>query len=157
MQKKLVTDTKLSQTADLNKDKLAKPSLFKLAACFMYDLLVVAAISLMAAAVFIALLGDATHGIKRYALQLFLWLIVGAYFVWCWHKTGQTLAMQTWRLKIVNQHNQLLGMPILFKRYVLATMSLMLLGLGFLWVIIDRDKLYLHDRLLNSKIVFIPR
>lgn len=157
MQKELVTDTKLSQAAHLNKDKLAKPSLFKLAACFMYDFLVVTAIGLMAAALFIGLAGDATHGIKRYALQLFLWLIVGAYFVWCWHKTGQTLAMQTWRLKVVNQHNQLLCMPILFKRYILATISLMLLGLGFLWVILDRDKLYLHDRLLKSKIVYIPR
>jgi len=156
MQKKAVIDsTNLKQAAHLNKPNLGKPSLFKLAACFIYDTLVVAAICLMSATVFILLIGDATHGLKRYALQLFLWLIVGAYFVWCWHKTGQTLAMQTWRLKVVNKDNQLLIWPILLKRYVLATMSLMFLGLGFLWAFVDRDRLYLHDRILASKIVYM--
>ena len=151
----LIETTSLTQAANLNKPSLVKPSLFKLAACFLYDLLVVVAVSLMTVAIFILLIGEATHGFKRYALQLLLWFTVGTYFVWCWHKTGQTLAMQTWRLKVVNQHNQLLDLQMLLKRYVLATFSLMLLGLGFLWAIVDRDKRYLHDRILGLKIVYI--
>jgi uncharacterized RDD family membrane protein YckC len=82
---------------------------------------------------------------------------VGAYFICCWHKSGQTLAMQTWQLKVVNQSNQLLTWKMLTKRYVLATLSVILFGLGFFWALIDRDKLYLHDRILASKIVYIPR
>lgn len=158
MQKKAVIDTAgLAQAANLNKNNLAKPSLFKLVACFVYDLLVVLSICLVSGAVFILVMGDATHGLKRYILQFFLWLVVGAYFICCWHKSGQTLAMQTWQLKVVNQSNQLLTWKMLTKRYVLATLSVILFGLGFFWALIDRDKLYLHDRILASKIVYIPR
>jgi uncharacterized RDD family membrane protein YckC len=129
------------------------PSLLKLGACFIYDTLVVIAISFFCGWLFLWLVGDATHGAKRYALQLFLWLSVGVYFVWCWSKSGQTLAMQTWKLKVVDQQLQLLTIKTAVARYVLACISLMLLGLGFLWAIVDRDKLFLHDRLLRSRII----
>lgn len=129
------------------------PSLLKLGACFIYDTLVVVAISFFCGWLFLWLVGDATHGAKRYVLQLFLWLSVGVYFVWCWSKSGQTLAMQTWKLKIVDQHLQLLGIKAAVARYVLACVSLMLFGLGFLWAIVDRDRLFLHDRLLKSRII----
>ena len=133
------------------------PSLTKLGACLIYDALVVIALSFACAWAFLWLVGDATHGIKRYALQLFLCLSVGTYFVWCWLKSGQTLAMQTWQLKLVNQDAQLLSVKVAVARYILACVSLMLFGLGFLWAIIDRDHLFLHDRLLQTRIIVVPR
>jgi uncharacterized RDD family membrane protein YckC len=133
------------------------PSFIKLGACLIYETLVVIALSLAATAIFVLLLGEATIGIKRYLLQLFLWLTAGVYFVWCWHRKGQTLAMQTWQLKLLNQEAQLLPLKAAVVRYVLASLSLMLFGLGFLWIIVDRDRLFLHDRLLKSKIIYAPR
>lgn len=129
------------------------PSLFKLGACLIYDALVVIALCFVCALVFLWLVGDATHGIKRYLLQLFLWLSVGVYFVWCWLKSGQTLAMQTWQLKLVSQDGQLLSVRLAIARYVLACASLMFFGLGFLWAVVDRDRLFLHDRILKNKII----
>ena len=32
---------------------------------------------------------------------LYLYLVLGFYFVWYWTKTGQTLAMQTWRIRLI--------------------------------------------------------
>lgn len=133
------------------------PGLLKLGACLIYDALVVIAISFACALVFLWLAGDATHGVKRYLLQLFLLLSVGFYFVWCWLKSGQTLAMQTWQLKLVSQNGQLLSMHVAIARYLLACVSLALFGLGFLWAIIDRDRLFLHDRLLKTHIIYAPR
>jgi len=133
------------------------PSLFKLGACLIYEVLVVVALSLAATTIFVLLLGEATVGIKRYLLQLFLWLAVGVYFVWCWQRKGQTLAMQTWRLKLLNQDAQLLTLKAATIRYVLASLSLIVFGSGFLWLIIDRDRLFLHDRLLKNKIIYAPR
>ena len=133
------------------------PSLLKLGACLIYDALVVIAISFACALVFLWLAGDATHGAKRYLLQLFLLLSVGVYFVWCWLKSGQTLAMQTWQLKLVSNNGQLLSVNVAIARYMLACVSLMLFGLGFLWAIIDRDRLFLHDRLLKTHIIYVPR
>jgi uncharacterized RDD family membrane protein YckC len=133
--------------------QIQAPSLLKLGACFIYDTLVVIAICFFCGWLFLLLVGDATHGIKRYALQLFLWVSVGVYFVWCWSKSGQTLAMQTWKLKVVDQQLQLLSTKAAVVRYALACISLLLFGLGFLWAIIDRDRLFLHDRLLGSRII----
>ena len=134
-----------------------KPAWLRLAACMLYDGLVVLALSFALALGFILLFGDASHGLKRYALQLFLWLGVGLYFVWCWRKSGQTLAMQTWQLKLSDGQTKLLNWPQALIRYALASLSLAAFGLGFVWAVFDRDGLFLHDRLLNSRITFVPR
>ncbi len=134
-----------------------KPAWLRLAACMLYDGLVVLALSFALALGFILLFGDASHGLKRYALQLFLWLGIGLYFVWCWRKSGQTLAMQTWQLKLSDGQTKLLNWPQALIRYALASLSLAAFGLGFVWALFDRDGLFLHDRLLNSRITFVPR
>lgn len=147
----------------MNKDEVSNPdctqtpSLIKLGACFIYDALAVVALCFVSALVVIILIGDASYGLKRYLLQVVLWLAIGIYFVWCWKKTGQTLAMKTWQLKLVNKDGKLLPLNLAMARYVLSTLSLMLFGLGFLWAMVDPDHLYLHDRLLNTHIIFVPR
>lgn len=147
----------------MNRDEVSKPnfqqtpSFIKLGACFIYDALAVIALCFVSALVVIILIGDASHGLKRYLLQIVLWLAIGIYFVWCWKKTGQTLAMKTWQLKLVNEDGQLLPLNLAMARYVLSTLSLVLFGLGFLWAMVDRDHLYLHDRLLNTHIIYVPR
>lgn len=147
----------------MNKDEVSNPdctqtpSLIKLGACFIYDALAVVALCFVSALVVIILIGDASYGLKRYLLQVVLWLAIGIYFVWCWKKTGQTLAMKTWQLKLVSKDGQLLPLNLAMARYVLSTLSLMLFGLGFLWAMVDRDHLYLHDRLLNTHIIYVPR
>lgn len=125
----------------------------KLGASLLYELLTMIAIVFVSAAVFLLLFGDASTGFKRFGLQLFLWAVLGAYYTWCWIKSGQTLAMQAWKIKLVNEHNQLVDWKLSLIRYVLATLSLTVLGLGFLWAIVDREHLFLHDRLLNTKLV----
>ncbi len=137
--------------------ELKAPSLLKLGACLIYESLVIIALSFACALAFLLIAGDASHDIKRYVLQLFLWLSIGIYFVWCWQKSGQTLAMQTWRLKILDKNNQILTIKLAIARYILASASLMLFGFGFLWAIIDRDRLFLHDRLLQTQIIVVPR
>lgn len=129
------------------------PSLIKLGVCLLYELLTLIAIVFVSAGIFLWLFGDATHGPKRLLLQLFLWAVVGAYLVWCWLKSGQTLAMQAWKIKLLDRHNQLLSLKFAVLRYMLASLSLMLFGVGFLWVIVDKDRLFLHDRLLQCQLV----
>lgn len=132
---------------------MVAPSLIKLGACLLYELLTVIAIVFVSAGLFVWIVGDATYGVKRLLLQIFLWLIVGAYFVWCWQKSGRTLAMQAWKFKLIGDDSQLLSLKIAILRYMLATLSLALGGLGFMWAIVDSQRLFLHDRLLKSRIV----
>ena len=41
------------------------------------------------------------EGWRLHLLQLFLLLLFAAYFLWCWLRGGQTLAMKTWRIRLV--------------------------------------------------------
>lgn len=135
---------------------LKAPSLVKLGASLVYDALAVIALCFACAWLFLWVIGDATHGLKRYGLQLFLYISVGAYFVWCWLKSGQTLAMQTWQLKLVCQDEKPLSVQLAIARYILASLSFTLFGLGFLWAILDRKHLFLHDRLLKTYLIYAP-
>ena len=37
-------------------------------------------------------------------LQLFLLALFAVYFLWCWLRGGQTLAMKTWRIRLVSRN-----------------------------------------------------
>lgn len=79
------------------------------------------------------------------------------YFLWHWHSGRQTLAMQTWRLKLVCAGNS--RRPTLLRlavRYVLAWPSIGLCGIGLLWALLDQDRQFLHDRLAGTQIIFVP-
>ena len=53
-----------------------------------------------------------------------VYLLFGIYFVWYWKKTGQTLAMQTWHVKLVNLDGNLLSRNQGLIRYALSTLWL---------------------------------
>ncbi|HCU84267.1 RDD family protein [Methylophilus sp. UBA6697] len=122
----------------------------------VYEALLLLALALALTAAYVMLLGDASHGWKRLGLQALLWLVMGAYFVRCWVVTGQTLASQTWKLKVVDQHGQLLDVQQAVMRYVLAGVLLLPAGLTLWWALLDREQQFLHDRLLGSRIIVLP-
>lgn len=53
-----------------------------------------------------------------------VYLLFGAYFVWYWKKTGQTLAMQTWHVKLVDLEGRLLSRNHALKRYAIGSLWL---------------------------------
>ena len=126
------------------------PSLSRRTASLLYDGLLLIAILLFATFLFVILFGDATESPKRYFLQLYLWLVAGIYFVWSWLHGGQTLAMQTWHIRVTNQAGKNLNKRQAIKRYILATLFF---GLRFLWVLLDREGLYFHHRLTGSGLI----
>ena len=128
-------------------------SLTKRYAACVYELLLLIAIWLLCAGLFVMVFGQADSSNKRLFLQIFLWLVTGIYFVFCWHKSGQTLAAQTWKIKLVNAQNETLSTTQATKRYALASASLLACGLGYFWAIVDKEQLFLHDRLLGTRLI----
>jgi uncharacterized RDD family membrane protein YckC len=57
---------------------------------------------------------------RRTALQVVLLVVIGAYFVWCWTRSGQTLALKTWDLKVVGPDGRPPGAGRAAARYLLA-------------------------------------
>ena len=53
-------------------------------------------------------------------LQAFLFVVLAMYFVWFWTHGGQTVAMKTWRLRVVTADGRPLGQGRALARYVLS-------------------------------------
>ena len=128
-------------------------SLFKLFASCVYELLLLIAIWMLCTGLFVRLFGQATPSYKLLQLRLLLWLVTGIYFVWCWCKSGQTLAARTWKIKLVNQDGTVLSIKQSVIRYALVSLSMLAFGLGFIWALLDKDRIFLHDRLLKTRFI----
>ena len=85
-----------------------------------------------------------------------IFIVLGIYFVWFWQHGGRTLAMQTWKLSIVNAQGGPPALKQLLLRYCLSWPSLLFYGVGLVWALFDRDRLFLHERLSGTCIIFAP-
>ncbi|HEX4944559.1 MAG TPA: RDD family protein [Usitatibacteraceae bacterium] len=131
----------------------APPGVARRLACATYELLLLAALVLVATYPFIALAGESTSGVRRHLLQAYVLTVVGAYLVGFWTHGGQTLAMKTWRIRLERADGGRVGVGRALRRYVLAIAGIAALGIGFLWAFVDRDGQFLHDRLAGTRLV----
>ena len=133
------------------------PGIARRLASAFYDLLLVAALVLIATFPFLAFFGDSTLGWRRHVLQAWVVFVTGAYFVWFWTRGGQTLPMKTWHIRVVRSDGQPVGMARAIHRYVIAILGLLAAGLGFAWALVDRDRQFLHDRLAGTALIDTTR
>jgi uncharacterized RDD family membrane protein YckC len=121
----------------------------------VYESLLLAALLMAGALPFSVAAQPADSLAARPLLQLYLLALAGAYFTWQWLHGGQTLPMKTWRMRLVTREGAALTRGHALKRLVFAVAGSALLGAGFLWALVDRDRRFLHDRLAGTKIVRI--
>jgi uncharacterized RDD family membrane protein YckC len=84
-------------------------------------------------------------------------LSCGGFYVWFWCHSGQTLGMLAWRIRLQNSQGELVSIGQAIGRFLLAWPSFWCLGLGYLWLFIDKDKSTLHGRITGSKVVILPK
>jgi len=138
------------------KPGLAPPGIVRRLASMCYDLLLVSAILivfLILPQVLIAYFAQRIATANGLWVHLFLVLLI--YFNGFWCYGGQTVAMKTWRIRLVSRD----GLPVrpaqALLRYLLCWPSLALGGIGILWAIFDHDGQFLHDRIAGTKLVSV--
>jgi uncharacterized RDD family membrane protein YckC len=116
----------------------------------VYEALLAFAVAFFAGALFLVASGgrDATQGWLRHELQLVLGLALAAYFLFCWLRGGQTLAMKAWRIRLVDVTPR--------KALIRLLLAATLLPLSILWALADRDRQFLHDRLAGTRLIGAP-
>lgn len=130
----------------------ARPTLRRLAGSLFYESLVVFSLLMVGFWIpqtILAGAGVAMHG-RLMILHIFLLLML--YFVWFWINGGQTLSMKTWRLRLISADGYRLRPAQALLRYLAAWPSVVFL-IGLLWVFIDRDRRFLHDRIAGTRII----
>jgi uncharacterized RDD family membrane protein YckC len=156
------------------------PSVLRRLASMLYESLLLFAVAYLAVALFLlASRGEMAVGWMRRLEQAYLAAVFAAYFLYCWLRGGQTLAMRAWRIRLVAPGHarvpagtallRLLYAAILIGAFVaaivaafvhrdpwLAFASLTLTGVGWGWALLDRDRQFLHDRLAGTRLVLVP-
>ncbi len=137
------------------------PSLLKQLASLFYEILTMIALAFVGVGIFVTVFGDASDDpVKRTALQLFIWLLLGAYYVVSWVKRGQSLAMRSWQIKVVPTDSDKRHLPLsvttAMLRYLLATFSVGIFGLGFLIGLLPNQQ-FMHDQLLQLSLIDLKK
>ena len=123
----------------------------------LYEFLLLFAIGFLATWLFQFAAGTlAIEGWRRHLLQLFMLAVFAIYFLRCWLRGGQTLAMKTWGIRLVakNGHGPLTPGAAL-ARFIYALLLVPAL-VGIFWAVVDRDRQFLHDRLAGSLLIPVP-
>jgi uncharacterized RDD family membrane protein YckC len=118
----------------------------------VYEGILLFAVVFVASWLFIGLARDAQQGPLHFVFQVYLLSVCGAYFMFCWVRSGQTLPMKTWRMKLVMASGEAITMRAAFLRYAVAVPA-MLTGIGIVWALFDRDRQFLQDRVAGTRIV----
>ncbi len=144
-------------------------------ACWVYEGMLLFAVVFIAGWFFstIGQMRNAMDG-RRVLLQGFIFVVFGVYFVWFWHK-GQTLAMKTWHIRVVDIAGQQISQLRALARYLLSWLwfvpplamaaifklsggqtTVVVLG----WVVfyallarLHRDRQFVHDALAGTWLV----
>jgi uncharacterized RDD family membrane protein YckC len=122
----------------------------------VYELLLVTAVVFVASFLIIPVVGDLHAPWQRHLFQVYILGVLFAYFSAFWLRSGQTLAMKTWRIRLVSPDGAPLSLKQAALRFVLALLGLLLAGVGFWWALFDRDRQFLHDRVVGTRLVRVP-
>jgi uncharacterized RDD family membrane protein YckC len=136
---------------------IVTPGLLRRLAAMLYDGLLLLALIMVVTAILTLPLGMPT-GYRLTALQFLLFEIVPLiFFCGFWVYGGQTLGMRSWRLKLLRADGTPVGWRDALKRHFAALLSWLAFGLGFFWILLDRDALAWHDRLSDTRLTLQER
>ena len=155
------------------------PTIRRRLMAMLYELLLITALEFFANLAFIVITGN-RQGPLFHALGIALFFAVAAgYFIHAWCGSGFTLAMKTWRIKVVAVGHARVPFPAALLRHVLAwcwllpalflshalrlghgqTGLALLAGIAVwaLTALLDPDRQFLHDRLARTRLIELPK
>lgn len=145
-------------------------------ACMLYEAVLLFGVVFLADYLFDTLTQSRHALMLRNTRQAWLFIAIGVYFVWSW-RYGQTLPMKTWHIRLLGRDGQPPGWRVCLARYVLAWVPVLIAAALvfavqrvsqlpatsllvvfapmaiFVWSWLDRDGLFLHDRILSTRLV----
>lgn len=143
-------------------------------ACWLYEGMLLFGVIFIAGYLFSAL-SQTRHALdNRLLQQAFLFVVLGIYFTWFWAK-GQTLAMKTWHIRILDRQGRPISQPRALLRYVLSWLwflpplagvapfhlsggesAVIVLGWIAIWALLSRfhaQGQFWHDALAGTRLV----
>ncbi len=141
-------------TSTSNADHPPTPaSLLRRLAALFYDSLLLLAIWFIATAILLPFTAGEAIPANNPLMSTYLLFISFFFYGWFWTRGGQTLGMRAWRLQLRNLRPGPVTWLQALLRFMVALPAGLLLGLGYLWMLVDKQKLTWHDRYSETRIV----
>jgi uncharacterized RDD family membrane protein YckC len=123
----------------------------------LYDTILVIALLLFASVPFVIF--RAGEAVEPYTIghQVTLLLVVLAFFIGFWSRSGSTLGMLAWGLRVETPDGNTPSPTAASIRCAAAVLSWIPLGLGFFWQLWDREQMTWHDRLSGTRLRYYPK
>ena len=143
-------------------------------ACWTYEGMLMFGVVFISGYLF-STLSQTHHALdNRHGLQAFLFVVFGIYFTWFWAK-GQTLAMKTWDIRLVDRYGRPATQGRALLRYVLSWLwflpplavmapfdlpmreaGVIVFGWVLVWALLSRfhpERQFWHDALAGTRLV----
>ena len=136
------------------------PGFFRRCAAISYDILVACGVLIFAAALVVVPLGvifSIEIGSGNFLYQAYLSTVIFIYFAWFWVHGGQTPGMRAWRIRLIREDGNNIRWLDALIRFLWAIAAWTPCGLGFIWLLVDRNKLTWYDRLSRTRPVMLKR
>ena len=133
-----------------------KPAgIFRRLAAMFYDAIVLLAILLLATLILMPFthghfITSGNHFYQGYLLSLSI-----SFYVGFWFYGGKTLGMLSWQIKVISCCDRKLSFSQCIKRFLLALPCIACFGLGFFWLVFDKNKQTLYDRWSKTRVVIV--
>jgi uncharacterized RDD family membrane protein YckC len=159
---------------------IGTPTVRRRVIAMVYEAFLLIAVEALAVFLYLLATGNRETPAYRAGLMSFLFLVTAAYFVHAWSGSGFTLAMKTWRIKLVKVGFSKVPLRNAALRYLLAwgwfAPALLVGGLMDLhhvkeWAVVlilgmvawgltaflDEDRQFLHDRIAGTRLIALPK
>jgi uncharacterized RDD family membrane protein YckC len=162
-----------------SKSLVATPTLKRRLICLVYEAFLLTAVLMFGFLFYSFASGLMSEHTKLVVSQIVLFAVAGVYFVTSWTGSGHTLAMKTWRIKLVKVGYAKVPMKAALVRYVCAWGWLLpalavcfafglkgkamaaALAVGVVaWALtafLDKDRQFLHDKLAGTRLISLPK
>lgn len=125
----------------------------------LYDFMIIVAIWMLMGFARLPFLEPGVDAMNDQAgpgFQSLLFLITFGFFAFFWRRTGQTLGMQAWRIRVQNSDGRPVSLSQALVRFFVGSFSVLLFGIGHFWMLFSAKRLTWPDLMSHSEVVYVP-
>ena len=124
-------------------------------AALVYDLMIIAAFWMVVGFAAVGMNGG--EEVSGPLFKSVLFILTYAFLAYFWTRSGQTLGMLAWKLRVQTTEGQPISLTQSLIRFLVGSLSIACFGAGFLWMFVNKNRLTWHDIASGCHVVQLPK
>ena len=133
-------------------DPRTPPGIIKRLVVIVYDLLLLVAVLFFATLILLPFQEGHLFQHNSWQFSVYLLFVSFIFYAWFWTSGGQTLGLVAWKLRVANKNGQNISWNQALIRFITAIFSWGLCGLGFFWILFNKERLTWYDIASKSRL-----